>query len=605
MPSSHHKLEALRAQWLAAWPAALEAWSKYTRLRPPHLCLTRQEAAAEGLAGSFAMIRLTDQSVVVSLPEVIESHLESFALEILAHEIGHHVLAPANLTDHARCIARIRWGLPTLEQHAPMVANLYTDLFINDRLQRSANLREADVYRALMRKGDGASGAVWQLYLRIYEILWSLQRGTLGAPFSDDRLEGDAQLGARLVRSYARDWLEGAGRFAVLLFPHLLEDKRSAEQAARWHDTRQACSGGVPDGLSDMDDTEEAGAIHPAQDPRLNGQEDSANREVHSTVTEPPSLPAHTQSRGQAREPYQYGEILRAAGVNLTDHDIAIRYYREQALPHLVPFPSRLQPESPDPLPEGLKTWDFGEALEALDVFQSLMLSPRLVPGITTVQRVWGTERGRTPERIPFDLDLYVDSSGSMPNPQVQISYLTLAGAIMALSALRVGARVQATLWSGKNQVTLTAGFTRDEDAILRVLTGFYGGATQFPIHVLRDTYAKRPADSRPAHILIISDDGVSTMYDADERGNSGWDVAARALATARGGGSMVLNMDAQWERQPGWQNGNSKIARARDELGWLVACVSSWDGLVEFARAFSRRNYGEPAKLATTPLPC
>ncbi len=599
MPSSRAQLETLRDQWLAAWPQALEAWSKYTRLRPPHLCLTRAEAAAEGLDSSFAMIRLTDQSVVVSLPEVIESNVESFALEILAHEIGHHVLAPANLTDHARCIARFRRGLPTMEAQAPMVANLYTDLLINDRLQRSANLREADVYRAIMQKTRSSSGAVWQLYLRIYEILWSLQRGALGAPFSDDRLEGDAQLGARLVRSYARDWMEGAGRFAALLFPHLLDDKESAEQAARWHDTRQACSGGIPEGLSAMDGGEADGAIHPAQDPRLNGQDDAADREVRSIATEPPSLPAHTQSRGQAREPYQYGEILRAAGVDLSDHDIAIRYYREQALPHLVPFPSRVQPESPDPLPEGLETWDFGEPIESLDVFQSLMLSPRLVPGITTVQRVWGTERGRTPERIPFDLDLYVDNSGSMPNPQMQISFLTLAGAIVALSALRVGARVQATLWSGKNQVTLTDGFTRDEDAILCVLTGFYGGATQFPIHVLRDTYAKRASDARPAHILIISDDGVSTMFDADERGNDGWDVAAHSLASARGGGSMVLNMNANWEQSPGWQNGNVKIARARDELGWLVACVSSWDGLVEFARAFSRRNYGDPPKLA------
>ena len=42
----------------------------------------------------------------------------------------------------------------------------------------------------------------------------------------------------------------------------------------------------------------------------------------------------------------------------------------------------------------------------------------------------------------PLDLDLYVDCSGSMPNPQVNVSYLTLAGAIVALSALRAGARV-------------------------------------------------------------------------------------------------------------------------------------------------------------------
>ena len=60
------------------------------------------------------MIGLQDQTVVVSLPDVAAYHLEDYAVEILAHEIGHHVLAPATLTDHARMIARMRWGLPTL-----------------------------------------------------------------------------------------------------------------------------------------------------------------------------------------------------------------------------------------------------------------------------------------------------------------------------------------------------------------------------------------------------------------------------------------------------------------------------------------------------------
>jgi len=195
-------VDHVREQWAAAWPAALAAWSKFTRLRPPNLCLTETQARHEGLTGSFAMIRLQDQAVVVSLPEVIACHVESFATEVLAHEIGHHVPAPATLTDHMRMIARMRWALPTVEQHAPMVANLYTDVLINDRLQRSAGLRVGDVYRAIGK--GGSSGAVWTLYLRIYEILWSLERGSLGGGQTDDRLEGDAWLGARLARSYAR-----------------------------------------------------------------------------------------------------------------------------------------------------------------------------------------------------------------------------------------------------------------------------------------------------------------------------------------------------------------------------------------------------------------
>lgn len=141
--------DALIARWRAAWPDALAVWSRYTRLRDPRLCSTTVSAAGEGLSGSFAMIRLLDQSVVIDLQAVRQYALEDFGVEILAHEIGHHVLAPATALDHFRLIARMRRALPTLEQHAAMVANLYTDLCINDRLQRQAGLRMETIYRKL------------------------------------------------------------------------------------------------------------------------------------------------------------------------------------------------------------------------------------------------------------------------------------------------------------------------------------------------------------------------------------------------------------------------------------------------------------------------
>ena len=596
---SIHSLESLRDTWTAAWEPALAAWSKFTRLRWPMLCLTEGDARREGLTGSFAMIRLHDQSVVVSLPEVVACGVDEFPVEVLAHEIGHHVLAPATLTDHGHVIARMRWALPTVEHHAPMVANLYTDILINDRLQRSAALRLADVYRTLGAREGGGAGAVWALYTRIYEILWSLPRESLGGGRTDDRLEGDAWLGTRLVRSYARDWLEGSGRFAALLLPHLLEDQKSAKIIEKLLDTRDAGAGGDPAGLVDEDAGERAGAVHPAQDPALSGIDDDDGEQKGA---QPKEVASPGGARGQAREPFQFGELLRAAGVVISDHDAAVKYYRERAAPYLIPFPTRRFPQSTDPLPEGLEPWDVGDALDAADWLQSVLQSPHVVPGMTTVQRVWGTAEGGEPARLPLDLDLYVDSSGSMPNPQRLTSYPALAGAILCLSAFRAGARVQATLWSGKNQCTTTRGFVRDSTSVLNVLTGFFGGGTQFPIHILRETYATRDAAARAVHILVISDDGVSTMFDNDERGGSGWDIARMALERARGGGSLVLNVPDDWDKRSvdsprsGYpaRNWDLAVRRARDEQGWRVHTVSSLAGLVEFARAFSRARYGD-----------
>jgi hypothetical protein len=574
-------LEALRDKWAACWPVALGLWSKFTKLSDPRWCLTAEAARQEGLTESFAMIRLMDHAVVINLEMIRARHLDSFGLEILAHEIGHHVYCPADLTDQGRMIARMRWGLPTKEHLAGFIGNLYADLLINDRLQRSANLNEVAVYETLGQ----ASDRLWTLYMRIFEILWSRSRGSLAAQRQmDDRLEGDAQLGARLIRVYARDWLEGAGKFAALCLPYLIEnDGEAAQKVLRvWLDTQQAGTGAtdVP-GLTGRDGDEKGGALHPALDPTLT----ETDAEIEA-ASQPREATGPGGAAGQHREPFEYGAILKALGLNLSDHEVAVRYYKERAIPHLIRFPSQETPQAADPLPEGLEPWDIGSPLEEADWLASLQVSPQVIPGVTTVQRVWGVTEGETPKREPLDLDLYVDCSGSMPNPQNVVSYLTLAGAIVALSALRAGANVQATLWSGARQFETTGGFVRDERRILQILTGYLGGGTAFPVHLLRETYRNRGPKARPAHILVISDDGVTTMFDQDEQGNSGWEIAQMALDKARGGGTLVLNMYRSWEE-------NEILARAYVEQNWQIATVQSWEALVEFARRFSARTYG------------
>ena len=576
-------MSAVVEQWRAAWPQALGVWSNYTRIRDANLCASTIMASKEGLRGSFAMIRLLDQSVVVDMEAVRKLQLDDYAVEILAHEIGHHVLAPGSATEHFRMLARIRRALPTLETHSAMVANLYTDLLINDHLQRQAGLRMADIYQRLMQASAPATGGVWQLYMRIYEHMWLLEKGSLSGT-ADAALDTDAWLGARLVRVYAGDPLRGAARFAALLLPYLVNEAQAGPAVTWLLDTGDAAAGCEPGGIDDIDVDEEEGTLHPINDPRVAGTDDA---DIDEAAVSPGG------ARGQARDPFEYGEILKAGGIKLTDHQIAVRYYRQRALPHLVPFATVPRPESPEPQIEGVEPWNVGGPFDEIDWLQSVMTSPVPIPGVTTVRRVYGYEPATTVEPAPVDLDLYVDSSGSMPNPQTTVSWLALAGAIIALSALRTGSNVQVTLWSDKRQVLATDGFVRDGEAVLGVLTGFFGGGTAFPIHRLRETYAGKAPRARATHILMISDAGISTMFDDDERGNNGWTVAAQALRAAGAGGTMALNMPLDWDQQESW-NGSpyDAIKRARREQGWDVHAIAQFEDLLAFARAFSERHY-------------
>jgi hypothetical protein len=563
-----------RASWDARWGEALAVWSKLLRLSPPRWCETEEDERREGLLESFAMIRSADHAVVLSARQLRSRGLERFPLEIMAHEIGHHVYCPGDLADYGRMLARMRRGLPSREQLAPMVANVYGDLLINDRLRRTAELDVPGVYRALA--GDGDPGRFWTFIMRIYEHLWSLPRGSLAAAPADERLEVDAQLGARLVRAYAKDWVRGSGRFAALCYPYLDDDAERTGGMRGWADTAGLGRGAFPDGLTEIEDDEDA-ALHPAFDPELSG--------VEARPLPGAGGAGKKAARRRSREIGEYGELLRAMGVDASPAAVARRYYRERALPHLVRYPSRRAPRGTEPLPEGLQPWEPGDPLERIDWVQTLVRSPVVVPGITTVERTYGASPGPEPRRDPVDLYVGIDCSGSMPNPQLQTSYPALAGAIVSLSALRAGARVKVVLSGEPGKTLAMPEFSRDEREVLEVLTSYLGTGTGFGVKRLADTFDARTPRDHAVHVLLLSDSDLFALLDDRGSGESGWDVARRSLAAARGGGTAVLQMPAGAQAGP--------VAHLEAD-GWRVHYLSAWEDLIAFAHAFSRRAYDE-----------
>lgn len=555
----------LKARWMSVWDSAVKLWSPYIRLREPVFCETEKEEKKDGLTGSFAMIRLTDFSVVISLRQIRAIGLEDYAIEILAHEAGHHVYCPADLADSARMIARIQRAISGYEQKAPMIGNLYGDLLINDRLFRENSLRMDRVYMAVK---SGKNDAFWDFYMRTYEILWSLPRMTLTASEVPGETEGDAILAARVIRNFAKDWLKGSGEFAAICYRYLLESDKSTDSLNPWMDSVEPGDGRtIPAGITEIDEGELSPAGTGGADKKF-----SADRKNDPA--------GHTPEKSY-REPFEYGQILRSIGINLSNEEIAARYYTERAAPCLIPFPSIRQPESKEPNPEGVTEWDIGSPFEELSMFDSLLRGPVLIPGYTTVERITGTSPGGEPSREPLDLDIYIDSSGSMPDPTVNTSYLTLAGAIICLSALRAGSRVQATLWSGTDEFLTTGGFIRDKKEIMRILTGFFGGGTAFPIHILRKTYSEKKPSGRKIHILVISDDGVTTMFSNDEKGNSGYEIAKNSLERCGGGGTFALNIYSM-----------DKELESAESMGWNIYPVTDWEGLIKFSKEFVKRHY-------------
>ena len=581
MAAASPTTDQIQTAWQSRWEEALAVWSRFTKLSPPRWCFSEAQEKKEELRDSFAMIRLQDHAVVISLRQIAEKRLENFPVEIMAHEIGHHVYAPADLRDNARLIARTRAGLPTREPLAALIANLYTDLLINDRLQRGAGLDMAGVYKALKVEPQDQ---LWKLYMRIYEVLWSLPPGTLAPAGLSPKIRSDAELGARVVRAFAKDWLRGAGRFAALCLPYLLEDYTVvALRFGSWLDTQQAGAGAeVPEGLSGIDDDEEGGAIHPAEDPDLTGLDEEG-----ATAARAGGEEVKGGRKNRYREPTEYVELMKSLGVKVAEDELVMRYYRERAIPHLIRFPSREVMEAQDPLPEGLDTWEVSSPLTDADWTESLARSPHVIPGVTILQRTYGTSEGSQPERLPVDLYLGVDCSGSMLNPKYGLSYPVLAGVIVSLSALRARSRVMVCLSGEPGKYTSTDGFTGRQKDVMKVLTGYLGTGYSFGILRLKETFLEGPKPKRPVHILVVTDADIFHMLGEVKEG---YDIAREAAAVAGGGATFVLNMAG-----PSVYQKNVERLKAS---GWRIHYVENWENLVAFAKAFSEARFGKTSAL-------
>ena len=566
---SGDELDALRTQWLGLWPQALAAWGRFTRLHPPHLHGPGEQPAG---VGSFAWFSCTEVEVHIDLGEVVALGLQDHGLALLAHEVGHHVLAPADLAGSARMLTRVRAGLVGVEDRAPVVSNLWSDLLINDRLQRRAGIAMDAVWRAI--GPPDPRDRLMQLVMRTDELLWSLPRHTLCAS-ARDLPETEAQVCARLVRAYAGDPVAGAGGFAVLVRELLAGEPGEPLRGASVVVCGQAPErGGSTPGLA-ADDALAALPRHPVFDPRVMGE---------AVLPDPSEVPPEAEPRppgtGQAFSPADHAAVLAALGVTSDPVEAAVRWYRDRAARHLVPLPVRRGPAATEPLLGALEPWDPAEDLADVDWAGTVLRSPVVVPGVTTVQRTYDDSPGQEGRDRPLDLDLYLDSSGSMPDPGTVASPLALAGAVLALSALRAGARVQATTWSGPHQLAGTDGFTRDPVAVLRACVAWFGGSTSFPLPLLARTHLGAARRDRPCHVAVISDDGIDSMFGYGQPAGLA-DVAVRAVRAAGGGGSLVLRVREE------------QLARLAPQAdGYDLYRVQEWEDLVAFASDFARRTW-------------
>lgn len=617
MTASSTGHQPLPAMAEAMWPRAQRVWSPITRLHRPTLLEKSPKDA-------LAWIDLRTMSVHVNLRRATplmgtaaarSAGPEELVLALLAHEVGHYVLAPGDMATAARIHMRVRSALIDCDEQVGMVANLWCDLLINDELQRHRGVSVVSLLEAVSERWgrqetespereipEGSGPQWWPTYLRCYEIAWELAPGTLHRQGAAG--ETEARLMARLARVYASAPVQGAAGFAALLRPMIMDEDLQQKRSQRLRMSGRGRSGRQCGGItgvgelpvSVIGDTDLLKpVIHPAQDPLVLGADPAdplAPRAPEDPQNNADGVPFQgAWSQSQNIQPADLSAVARSLGVDMPALEIASRYYQESAAPYLVRLPPVRRAGRDDPLMGNLETWETGEDLADIDWSATMAASPWVVPGVTTRRRHFERDPGEDQHMVPTNLDLYLDSSGSMPDPAVRLSPVALAGAILALSALRSGARVQATTWSGPEQIAGTDGFTQDAQEVLAAIVAHFGGSTSFPLGIMSRTHlAARAVEAGrpPCHIAVVSDDGVVSMF-ADHRSGECADtsneegIAVRALTAAGGGGTLLLNTEPE------------HVKKLRLPGGYAVHSVRNLDEVRRFSAGLARAIWEAP----------
>jgi hypothetical protein len=470
-----------------AWPKAQEFWSRFLLLGAP----------VDGTAsGSVAQIDLGTRQVALDLKLIRKKGLCDCLEGILAHEVGHHVRYPGTLAVHARMRMLERSLLP-LKQYT--LTNLFTDLMINDALRPQFGDQLCRVYRSFASDYNWRADPAFVFYLAVYEERWGLEPGSLmgatcAAEFAQEYPGSRAEaqvLGQNLFALGPNVYTQFLYFVSVVAKYTVLNGDQEPTAADPY-----SCGCGEPS----ADDW--ADALTP----------DGREREAIGRAREEGWISKQTAERMTDE---QASDRRVAALPGFGEHDatrvpeVMAAYYRQQAERFFLKPPPQLRTGEAT-TPTTIEEWEPGDAPRDIDWGATLLQRGELLGAAMPLkrQRVAEAEGWEVPLWQPR-IEVYLDVSGSMPDPRVTRNAMTLAAQVLITGAIRAGGWARATLYS--NAPVQYREWCRSETELSKFLMHYIGGGTNFPFHLLRES-VHECAHDQPIRV-VITDHDFDTNY--------------------------------------------------------------------------------------------
>ncbi|MHA1733621.1 MAG: hypothetical protein ACTSU5_16860 [Promethearchaeota archaeon] len=457
-----------------------------------------------------------------------EDELVDFFRSISHHEIGHYDMCPYDGLMTAELLSA---AMKHVSKYlAPIVVNVFADLLVDTYLvEKYEDLtlrRERTIIKQVLGEVEQLGGLdklsrFWKILIHSYEVLWKEDLG-LGTLDTSD-VEAVANLVAKIVRRQfwvQKTWPGKVKRIAQLLSSTIEEEFTvqvglvPAGSGSRMSESGDVVVEVPNEVLGTMGNPLEV-KHKDKLDADGGGRERDRKREM-----------AEEFARG--KNFVNFGSPAVLAGLVQPDEALAT-WYRGRArglidIRIYVEKPGGLIPAYPLP-------WRVGDSIEELDVVQSLLVSPVLIPNITT--RKWHREEGPglLEEVKPPDLMIVLDSSGSMNwNPYASRSFgqydTALVAAFAALHfASRRGCKVASLNFS---DVGISCNWTKDYRLVEKNLLSYQGGGTEIPVKGMLGLVGKA---ERSSLVLLITDFGIYNFRAAKRAFNNILDSGHKIVA--------------------------------------------------------------------------
>ncbi|TFG11065.1 MAG: VWA domain-containing protein [Promethearchaeota archaeon] len=427
---------------------------------------------------------------------------------ISLHEVSHYEIIPYDGLMHAKLL---KAAMKYVNQHfAAVIVNVFADLVVDSLLfQKYPDLMVWELkqtYHHISSKPDYKISDFSSFLFNCYERMWEIELG-------ENKKKEVLSISAKVVNTIKEEmedegtWEKKVTRIASYM-KDLISDTFTligpSGQCNSGCKKKKTPGGGqvtveVPEDVLEIMDNpfENKNGDNLKQD-----NEDERRRKAEEFARDTPYS--------------EFGAPANQAGL-LKDGSPLATWYRGLAK-NLIEI--RIFEEKPGgQVPVNIEPWRIGDPMEELDIVQTLLTSPVIIPNITT--RKWSYREGPghlVEQQLP-DLLLVLDSSGSMgwniygSNDKTRGPYhIALVASFAALHfAASRGAKFSIINFSNRAD---TCNWTADFEIAEKTLLRYQGGGTHLPI----DSIKKQcNLAERNALVFVITDFGIYNWADTKD----------------------------------------------------------------------------------------